>query len=450
MTTTTSFDGPTLRAIRESMGYPLRRIARTAGMSHGHLSKVERGEYGRPVTPAIMSAYERVTGVTLREAAAAIAEQDQTKLGRRTRKLRVWRPGEMPDIRRKNYNAAICAMSVGGTLGEPYGRLLDSTGRPLIPAPPDEIDITQLEDLTTLITGLDLRYGGGLISQFAKALLRWAAPMLDLVADPASDIAWLHRAVAALTLRTAWAAFDSAAHEAARSLFRMAIYTAVRGGDANLRVHILAEAAAQHNAVGYPEDALEIIRVADGDERAAPQVRIVLQAVKARAQAALGETDACLRSIEIIETVQTGLAGESDPPGWVATVAGPDQVDAAIGHALATLAVNTGDPGVAEQATQRLTRAVDGFDTTVHARAHALCAAQLAMLHLTGERPDLDQAAAWGRLALIAATTIRSARLNREFVRIRTLAARHPDQVDAKALVEEIDAATGRAGDGDV
>jgi hypothetical protein len=31
-------------------------------MSHGHLSKVERGEHGRPVTPAIIAAYERVTG----------------------------------------------------------------------------------------------------------------------------------------------------------------------------------------------------------------------------------------------------------------------------------------------------------------------------------------------------------------------------------------------------
>jgi transcriptional regulator with XRE-family HTH domain len=43
-------DGPTLRAIRESTGTALRRIARHAGMSHGHLSKVEHGEHGRPVT----------------------------------------------------------------------------------------------------------------------------------------------------------------------------------------------------------------------------------------------------------------------------------------------------------------------------------------------------------------------------------------------------------------
>jgi predicted transcriptional regulator len=36
-------DGPSLRSARQSQDVPLRKIARNAGMSHGHLSKVERG-----------------------------------------------------------------------------------------------------------------------------------------------------------------------------------------------------------------------------------------------------------------------------------------------------------------------------------------------------------------------------------------------------------------------
>lgn len=50
------YDGPTLRSLRESAGVALRKVARIAGMSHGHLSKVERGEPGRPVTPAVLAA----------------------------------------------------------------------------------------------------------------------------------------------------------------------------------------------------------------------------------------------------------------------------------------------------------------------------------------------------------------------------------------------------------
>jgi hypothetical protein len=96
---------------------------------------------------------------------------------------------------------------------------------------------------------------------------------------------------------------------------------------------------------------------------------------------------------------------------------------------------------VAELAVQRLTRAFDGFDTTVHARAHALCAAQLAELHLHCEQAE--QGAAWGRLALSSTTTVHSARLNHTIVRIRGLAAKHSDQAEAKALVEEIDTMTG-------
>jgi hypothetical protein len=430
------------------MGVPLRRVARLAGMSHGHLSQVERGEYGRPVTPAIMSAYERVCHVNLREAAAAVSELQQTSLGRR--KLRTWRPGELTDMRRSAFTAAVCALSVGGWLQEPYGRLLDSTGRPLVPAPPDECDLAQLEQLAELATGLDLRYGGGLVSQFGKALLRWAVLMLETPGMPKPLSGRLHRAVAALALRCAWSAFDGAAHEQARSLFRLGIYTAVRGGDPNLRAHAMAEVAAQHNAVGYPDDALEVLRLARGDERMAPQVRMVLHGVEARAHAALGDVDACMHSIEAIEAGHAGLAGDPDTDGWVATLATPAKVHAAIGHALAGLAVtaNGSDADwVGEQANQRLTAAVDTFDATTHARAHALCVAQLAVLHLGAGR--VDQGAAWGRLALLAASSVHSARLTHYLGRIRGLAGKHPDQAEAKALVEEIDATTGGEEDED-
>jgi transcriptional regulator with XRE-family HTH domain len=236
---TTTYDGPTLRAVRENMGVPLRRIARMAGMSHGHLSKVERGEYGRPVTPAIMAAYERVTGVRLADAAVEVSEQRRGKAPRR----RTWRPGELTTMRRRNYTAGVCALSAGGSLGEPYGRLLDSTGRPLTPAPPDTCDVAQLWQVVEVVTGLDLRYGGGLVSQQAKAVLRWAVVMLDSLDMDDQIYRELHAAIGALAGRCAWAAVDCAAHEAARSLFRLAVYAARASGDVNLRMHAMAEVA---------------------------------------------------------------------------------------------------------------------------------------------------------------------------------------------------------------
>jgi transcriptional regulator with XRE-family HTH domain len=274
--------------VRENIGVPLRRIARQAGMSHGHLSKVERGEHGRPVTPAIMAAYERVTGVKLAEAAANVAERRDRDTGRRGKS---WRPGQLTDMRRQAYNAAIGAIAIGGHLGEPVSRLIDSTGRPITPTPPEDGDVAQLEQLVAVLTELDLRYGGGLISQASKALLRWAVVMLDAAYVPAPTAARLAAAVSALAARAGWSAFDVAAHEAARSLFRLALYTAARAGDPDLRAHILADVAAQHNQLGYHQDALAVIRLGEGDDRVAPAVRMLLHGVKARVYAALGDAE---------------------------------------------------------------------------------------------------------------------------------------------------------------
>jgi transcriptional regulator with XRE-family HTH domain len=411
-----SYDGPTLRAIRESIGVPLRRIARTAGMSHGHLSKVERGEHGRPVTPTIVAAYERVTGVRLAEAAARITEQNRRQTGRAGAE---WTPGKLTDMRRRGYNAAVGALAVGGHLGEPVNRLIDATGRPLTPAPPDEGDLGQLEELAELLTGLDLRCGGGLASQLTKTLLRWAVPMLDAtggLSRPQSRR--LYSVVGGIAHRAGWAGFDVAAHEAARSLFRLALYTAVLGGDHNLRAHVLADVAAQHNQLGYHEDALELIRLAEGDERVAPGVRMILHGVKARTYAALGEAEACRRQIDAAEDAFT----DADPglPGWVGRLANPAILSAATGHAMAALAGHTGAEADRKDASRRLTQAIDAYNIGTHARAHALCQARLALLHLGSADPDeAAEWTTWTRQRLPAAEGIHSGRLAAELAQVR-------------------------------
>jgi transcriptional regulator with XRE-family HTH domain len=433
-------DGPTLRAVRESIGVPLRRIARQAGMSHGHLSKVERGEHGRPVTPAILSAYERVTGVKLSEAAATVAERRDRDTGRRGKS---WRPGQLTDMRRRGYNAAIGAITIGGHLGEPVSRLIDSTGRPVTPTPPELVDLAQLEQVTDLLTGLDLRYGGGLVSQLSKALLRWAVVMLDAVGMAEPVPARLNAAVSALASRAAWSAFDVAAHEAARSLFRLALYTAARAQEPSLRAHVLADVAAQHNQLGYHQDALEVVRLGEGDERVAPGVRMVLHGVKARAYAAVGELAACRRHIELAEQAQATASGHV--PGWIGRLADPAHLYAATGHAMAGLARRTGEPADQLEAQRRLAAAIDGFDPEWHARARALCAARLAVLHLAVG--DLELGTQRTRQVLAAAAGIRSARLTYAITEIRTTATGHPDQPALQALVEEIDAGIGASCD---
>jgi transcriptional regulator with XRE-family HTH domain len=431
----TAYDGPTLRAVRESMGVPLRRIARTAGMSHGHLSKVERGEYGRPVTPAIMAAYERATGVRLADAVAAVTERGELPAGRHNGKM--WRPGEMSTMRRRGYNAAVAALTIGGHLGEPFLRLLDSTGRPLCPASPGPVAVEQLEQFIQTATTQDLRYGGAMISQQAKAMLRWAVPMLDAGDMDASVDRRLHAAIGMLAHRTAWAAFDCAAHDSARSLFRLALYAAVRASDADLRAHVLADVAAQQDDVGYPEDALEIVRFAEGDERVAPAVQMVIQGVKARAFAAIGDAAACRRCVADAERHHDRAGCSSNDAHWVRKLSRPQHLHALIGHALADLVTKTEGQEDVKQAIERLTEAVDVFDPVDHARAHSLCAARLARLLL--DTGDLERGDYFAHLALRAVAQLGSTRLTRELAFIRARAASLGEEPAMCRLVDAID-----------
>jgi hypothetical protein len=413
-------------------------------MSHGHLSKVERGEHGRPVTPAILAAYQRVTGVNLDEAAADVAGRRDRDTGRRGGKT--WAPGQLSDMRRQSYNSAIGAIAIGGHLGEPVSRLIDSTGRPVTPIPPEDLDVAQLEQAVALLAELDLRHGGGLVYQMSKAILRWAATMLDAPRTPQPVQTRLAATVSALSHRAGWAAFDVAAHEPARSLYRLALHAAASGGDPHLRAHILADVAAQHNQLGYHHDALAVIRLAEGDERVASPVRMLLRGVKARIYAALGEADQTRRQIDLAEAIYANPGQPAGPePGWVVTLLHPGRLYAATGHAMATLAAHTGTEAHAQDARRRLTQAVDVLDPTTHTRTRTLAALRLAMLQLVADDPDAGARTAGD--ALQWAAGVRSARTMQALATLRTIASRHPDQQATQSLASQITTAIGGGAD---
>lgn len=423
------YDGPTLRSLRESAGVALRKVARIAGMSHGHLSKVERGEPGRPVTPAVLAAYEKVTGMRL----TGVAGHGAAEPGGGD-----WRRGHMSEARRRTLNAKIAAVAVGGPLGEQTGRILDSTGRILAPVRVGDADVAAVEQAAMMCTDLDLRLGGAVCDQQARALLRWA---VGLLASEASErvSARLHAAIGALAQRGGWAAFDADSHDVARSLLTVALFAAARADDADLRAHVLADLAAQHNYLGYPEDCLQVVRFGEVDERVGPRVRAVLYGVKARACAVRGEVDRCRRQIGMAEDAHAEAERVAVADGWLATVGTDAHLFAATGHAAAALARRLGTDRARADAQERLGRAVDLLDPRRQARPAALCLAQLATLHL--EAGDFGDGVPVARRALAAAAGIRSMRLADHLAMMRAAAAGHDDDDAADEVVAEIDAA---------
>jgi transcriptional regulator with XRE-family HTH domain len=436
------YDGPTLRSVRESVGVPLRRVARLAGMSHGHLSKVERGEHGRPVTPAILAAYEKATGVRLADAKIigfGDGSADTSGAG--------WRRGRLSDARRRGFNAIVAAVAVGGPVGEPIARMIDAIGRPVAPQRVGEGDVMLVEHAAQLATAEDLRAGGGLVSQLARVVLRWAVGLTTASMSAEVNVR-LHVAIGHLAARAGWAAFDSDAHDAARNLFTVALDAAIQAGDRDLRAHVLADVAAQHNHLGYPDDCLEMVSLVEGDQRISPAMRMVLFGVKARAHAAAAEVDACRRHVDLVEDCYAKATEERDTRGWLGSVCTEAHLFATTGHAAATLARRTGTETDREQARRRLTRAVELLDPASHTRARALCEARLAMLHLACD--EHDAGVDWARRALAAMPRVRSARLVRHLQAIGTTASGHADADSPvlKELVADIDAATGPTGPG--
>jgi hypothetical protein len=402
-------------------------------MSHGHLSKVERAETGRPVTPAVLAAYERATGIRL-----ATGHGDLDVHG--------WRPGRLGELRLGAFNARIASLAVGGPLSEPAETVAGAGGTPGAPVAVQAADVAQLRHAADMCTGMDLRFGGGVADPMLRTLLRWAVKLLPEAGQ--DQRAGLHSAVGALAQRAGWAAFDAGLHHAGRAMFMLALYAATVADDVDLRGHVLADVAAHHQHLGHFAECLQVARFGEVDERVGPAVRMVLHAVKARAYATTGDAAACRTQLDLAQqahtttttTTTTEAAGGGGGGGWQATVATPGRWHAAAGHARALLAARTSSDTDRDEAASLLTRAVDELDQVAHARAVALCAARLTALHL--HAGQLDTAIHWGQRTLALGGGVRSTRLVGQLQAIGTAAAAaHPGEPAIAELAGAIDAA---------
>jgi hypothetical protein len=238
-------------------------------MSHGHMSKVERGEYGRPVTPAVLNAYQRVLGV---EVAAVIAGRESPPPPA-TR----WRPGDLTPYQRRAYTSQVAAIAVGAPPGRPPGLLLQQAGPVAMPSQLTSEHFVSLQQTAELLHGI-----GGLAGNLAHVLLRWVMHLpINQYTEPC-----VLATITALARRAARGAVELGRHEPARTLYLVALDAATASGDLDLSGGVLADIAEHYLACIYREECLTIIRLAEGDERLSEDVRSVLKEIRNRAEAA--------------------------------------------------------------------------------------------------------------------------------------------------------------------
>jgi transcriptional regulator with XRE-family HTH domain len=392
-----------LRELRLWADVGLRAVSRRSSgkirLSDGHLSRVERGL--RPVTPAVLAAYERALGMRI----DPYTVNDLTA------------GNEPDDADRRAFQATVATLAAGtptgGLGGEGEQRLLQEARYIRVPQRITATDVTHLEQAALTLRSLDLRFGGELTAQMGGLLLRWAVG--QRAADMSEPVgrAWC-AAFGRLATWSAWSAYDACQPGVARALSVLGLDAAVRADEPDVRAHALCDIAACHNAQGHPEEALRTIRLAGGDERTHPAVVTMLHGVRARAYAALGERERCEREIRLLE----GVAATVDPdavPGWFAGWQ-PAQVGALCGHAYADLARATGDADALAAAHAALVTAAERL-VVVRPRAAALCLTRLAYAHR--ECGDPDHVTGLVDRAQHLATGLRSGRVSAELAGLR-------------------------------
>ncbi|MFF0139647.1 helix-turn-helix domain-containing protein [Streptomyces sp. NPDC005227] len=206
--------------------------------------------------------------------------------------------------------------------------LLDSLEAWLQPAPAAEPatrrgrigsrEVQELAATAQAFRAWDHKYGGGLRRKAVVGQLNEVASHLDEQQSPTVEQA-LFRVMAQLGGVAATMAWDSGLHKQAQNYYLLALRAAHAGGDSSFGANVLAGMARQMLYTDRPNDALELVHLAQKGARdsAGPRLRAMLHTREAWAYAAMGRTAAFERA-----TREAGNALAESPadeePYWIA------------------------------------------------------------------------------------------------------------------------------------
>ncbi|MET9424659.1 helix-turn-helix domain-containing protein [Streptomyces sp. NPDC006540] len=332
-----------------------------------------------------------------------------------------WRPDATVDLAehltrsdlvmdRRALTRALAGAAVTGAV------LLDSLEGWLVPAaavpgqrPPGRLGIREVEELETTARAFrqwDHQYGGGLRRKAVLGQLAEVAGALDDHQAPAVEER-LYRVMAQLAGTAATMAWDSGLHSRAQEYYRLALRAAHAGRDLVFGANVLAGMARQMLYRQRPDDALQLINLAQEGARDAlgPRVRAMLHTREAWAYAAQGR-QAGFRRATSRAAEALADAGSDEEPYWIAYF-NDAELAGVTGGRLLELARS--DPRqYAEQAAEEI-RAALSLRGTEAGRSHALDRIGLAECHFLAN--DVTGGAAEAHRAVEAARLTQSGRV---------------------------------------
>ncbi len=323
---------------------------------------------------------------------------------------------------RRGFLGASLALSAGPALVEPMQRWLVPAppGGPVSAPAPDRAahpcplsgpELSLLEETTRMFRGWDAQCGGGLRR---KAVVGQLHEVSDLLQEPHPQAVTtrLFRVTAELAELAGWMSYDVGLQPTAQKYFVLALHAAKEAGDRPLGAYVLAGMGRQMIHLGRPDDALELVHLAQygSRESATATTQSMLYAMEARAQAGLGNAQKCHRAVRMAEET----FADSDPaedPDWIRFFS-EAELYAENAHSYRDLAYVGGrSTTYASLARPVMARAVQLFaGDGEHMRSYALNLIGMASVHLLEKQPE--QAADLANQAIEVARTVRSERVD--------------------------------------
>ncbi|MFE9255911.1 hypothetical protein [Streptomyces sp. NPDC006879] len=356
-------------------------------------------------------------------------------------------------LARRGFLGTSLALSAGPALVEPMQRWL-------VPAPSAEIsqapvelvtpgrraqclsepELDFLEATSVMFRQWDAQCGGGLRR---KAVVGQLHEVTDLLQEPhpAHITRRLFKVAAELAELAGWMSYDVGLHPTAQKYFVLALHAAKEAGDKPLGSYILSGMSRQMIHLGRPEDALELIHLAQYGSRdcATPRTQAMLYAMEARAYANMGQPSRCKRAVRMAEDTFSDADLAADPdPDWIRFFS-LAELNGENAHSYRDLAYVAGrSPTYASLAAPVMERAVELFaQDGEHQRSYALNLIGMATVNLLQKEPE--QAAVLAEEAMKVARQVRSERVNTRLRKTLDTAARdYRDVADVVRLTDKL------------
>ncbi|MFD7440627.1 hypothetical protein [Streptomyces sp. NPDC059909] len=339
-------------------------------------------------------------------------------------------------LARRGFLGTSLALSAGPALIEPMQRwLVPSPAAEPGPSGPaaavrrpsrlsrPELDL--LESTTAMFRQWDAQCGGGLRR---KAVVGQLHEVTDLLQEPQPEATAtrLFKVAAELAELAGWMSYDVGLQPTAQKYFVLALHAAKEAGDKPLGSYILSSMSRQMIHLGRPDDALELIHLAQYGSRdcATPRTQAMLYAMEARAYANMGQPSKTKRAVRMAEdTFADALEAGEPEPDWIRFFS-EAELNGENAHSYRDLAYVAGrSPTYASLAEPVMERAVELFhDDTEHQRSYALNLIGMATVHLLKREPE--QSTQLAEQALHIARRVRSERVNTRLRKTVDTAAR--------------------------